>query len=154
MKKTIVEVLAAAIDWLKAKNPTVFMIIQVVLVAVYAGISAAVGEGLLQEGSVISVIIEYGAVLMMALVGTRTVIYLPDDADPVNVQEWLAKILDSFKVSNPKMFAIIQAVLLTIFGTLTYGGLDLSPLLENVLKAVTMLAMILGGSRTGRYLNK
>lgn len=152
MKSLITKLLGLLLDRLKAKNALVFVIIQSVLIGIYVVMSQGVELGILPDTTLITEAIEYISMLLIALVGTNTVTDLPQDYDPSNLKELLAKILDSFKANNPIVFAVIQIVLLTGFGVLTYGGFALGPTLQTILQVITMAGVVLTGSRTVKFI--
>lgn len=152
MKTLIAKLLGLLLDKLKTKNSLIFIVIQAVLIAVYIIFSKGVELGIFPDSSVFSEGIQYLSMLLMALIGTNTVTDLPDDYDPANLKELLAKILDSFKANNPTIFAIIQIVLLTGFGVLTYGGFPLTATLQTILQVITMAGVVLTGSRTVKFI--
>lgn len=152
MKNAIVALIAKVLDTLKVKNSLIFVIIQSVLIAVYVAVSEGIAEGLITDGSAMQQALEYLSLILMALIGTNTVTDLPENFDPGNLKEWLAKILDAFKAKHPMVYGVVQVVAITAFSVLTYGGLPIAGTLAVVLKAVTFLAIVLTGSRTVRYI--
>lgn len=152
MKTLITKLLGVLLDKLKTKNSIIFMIIQAVLVAVYIVMTKGVELGIFPDSSIFTEGVQYLSMLLMALIGTNTVTDLPEDFDPANLKELLAKVLDSFKANNPTIFAIIQIILLTGFGVLTYGGFPLTATLQTVLQVITMLGVVLTGSRTVKFI--
>lgn len=152
MKTLITKLLGVLLEKLKTKNAVIFLIVQAVLVGVYSVFSQAIDLGLFPDGSIFQEALEYISLILMALIGTSTVTDLPDNYDPGNLKEVLAKILDSFKANNPRIFAVVQIVLVTIFAVLTYSGFTLGPVLDTVLQVVTLLGSILTGSRTVKFI--
>src|SRR5690625_2645845 len=149
---TIIQAIASGIakllDMLKAKNPVIFVIVQSILVGLYSILSQGVDHVFIPDLPFVQNVLEIGALVMVALVGSRTVTDLPEDFDPSTIKERLAKILDSFKTSKPIKFAAIQTFLLTAFAVLTYGGLGIDGIWQSILQGITVVAMIFTGSRT------
>lgn len=152
MKSLITKLLGLLLDRLKAKNSLVFIIIQSVLVGIYAAMTQGVDSGIIPDIPVVTEALEYLSMLLIALVGSNTVTDLPQNYDPSNLREMLAKVLDAFKANNPRIFAIVQIVLLTVFAVLTYGGFPLNATLTTILQVVTMAGVILTGSRTVKFI--
>lgn len=152
MKSIITKLLGMLLDKLKAKNSLVFVIIQSALIAAYVVITQGVDSGLIPDIPLVTEAIEWLSMVLMALIGSSTVTDLPTNYDPSNLKEALAKVIDSFKVNNPMVFAIVQIVLLGTFAVLTYGGFPLNATLTTILQVVTMAGVVLTGSRTVKFI--
>lgn len=140
------------LDKFKAKNSLVFVIIQSALIAAYVVITQGVDSGLIPDIPLVTEAIEWLSMVLMALIGSSTVTDLPTNYDPSNLKEALAKVIDSFKVNNPMVFAVVQVVLLGTFAVLTYGGFPLNATLTTILQVVTMAGVVLTGSRTVKFI--
>lgn len=152
MKSLVTKLLGLLLDKLKAKNSLVFVIIQSALIAIYVAMTQGVEGGIIPDIPVVVESIEWLAMILMALIGSNTVTDLPTNYDPGNLKETLAKIIDAFKANNPRVFLIIQTILLVAFAVLTYGGFALNATLTTILQVVTMAGVILTGSRTVKFI--
>ena len=152
MKNAIVTLLASFLQKLKQGNQFVYLLIQAALIAAFTVITQGFDNGIISETPILKEITEYLSLILMALIGTHTVDDLPDTIDPDDLKERFAKILDSLKMKSPTVFGVVQIILITIYSVLMYGGFELNNTLQTILKTVTILAIILVGSRTGRFL--
>ena len=69
----------------------------------------------------------------------------------------IAKLLDGFKISDPKVFMLVTLIANIVVGVLdyygTYGSEDIKPLILTVTSIVTLILSYLG-VRTTRFIQK
>ena len=69
----------------------------------------------------------------------------------------IVKLLDGFKISNPKVFMLITLIANIVVGVLdyygTYGSEDIKPIILTVTSMVTLILSYLG-VRTTRFIQK
>lgn len=157
-------ILAPILDKFKAKNPKIFLIIMVVLGAVYLSVSQMVSSGYFDDMSLLPQIIQGIDLVFMAVVGSKTAPYLKEYLDNVGASaqaegdSWLTKLLDNFKVGSPLVFGIVSVLLLTSAVAINYAlAFDLiygdkAELMAKILSYIDIGALMLLGSRTGKYI--
>ena len=160
------QILAGLLQSFKAKNPKIFAIIVVVLVLGYVGIQSLITQGIMEATSMLTQILQYIDIAMIALVGAKTAPYLSEylnQGTTLKIQQasednWWSKLLDGFKLKSPTAYAIIAVVLLSSFAGITYS-LQFGLIPEGNLKLFLQVAsyielggLILLGSRTGQYI--
>ena len=68
----------------------------------------------------------------------------------------LIKLLDGFKINNPKVFMLVTLIANIVIGVLdyygTYGSEDIKPIIITITSVVTLILSYLG-VRTTRFLN-